>query len=96
MVRNRSGEAKDIAIHGCHNKIKIISTVNIFCQDHAISVMKRNPLDFFFFSLKKKEWGGMEKEERENYGTERLSISYEVSPMSTTSAHEVGPSIRYK
>jgi hypothetical protein len=46
--------------------------------------------------FKKKK--GMEKEEREreNYGTERLSISYEVSPMSTTSAHEVGPSIRYK
>jgi hypothetical protein len=94
MVWNRSGEAKDIAIHGCHNKIKIISTVNIFCQDHAISVMKRNPLDFYFLFLK--GVGEMEKEERENYGTERLSISYEVSPMSTTSAHEVGPSIRYK
>jgi hypothetical protein len=43
MMWSRSGEAKDIAIHGCNNKIKIISTVNIFCQDHAISVMKRCP-----------------------------------------------------
>jgi hypothetical protein len=41
MMWSRSRKAKDVAIHGCHNKIKIISTINIICQDHAISVMER-------------------------------------------------------
>lgn len=40
MMWRRCRETEDIAIHGSHNKIEVISTINIVSQDHAVSVNK--------------------------------------------------------
>lgn len=40
MVRRGSWEAEDVSIHCCDNQIKIIPTIYIVCQDHAISATK--------------------------------------------------------
>lgn len=55
MMWSRSREAKNIAIHGCNNKIKIITTIHIVSQDHAISAMKRLKLLLNFEKVMGKE-----------------------------------------
>lgn len=41
-MRSRSGKAENISIHGGDNEIKIITTINIVSENHAISVMEES------------------------------------------------------
>lgn len=86
MVWRGSGKAKYIPIHGGNNKIKIISTIHIVCHDHAISVHSLQTHISLIFKTRNMN----------NVPTKGGYMTYEISPISTTSAQEVGPSIRYR
>ena len=48
MVRWLSGKAKDIAVHGGNNKIKVISAIYIVSQNHGVPVnVQRSELIIF-------------------------------------------------
>lgn len=47
-MRRRGRETEDIAIHGSNNEIKVVPTIYIISQNHAISVIEQDSFFFLF------------------------------------------------